>query len=122
MQDGTTVADFLVVSSARTKRKDRGDDIGSSPSPVPQPPDATRLHLSHDCAGLVGDLLGIVVKPLDLYLVNVGSISTGPTHGEGRLQPHPGDVLKPTPNVRRSPRSGLNVEGRLSDLQIRSFG
>ena len=62
-----------------------------------------------------GDLLGIVVQPLDLHLVNMGS--TGPTHGEGRLQPHPGDVLKPTPNVRKSPRSGLNLEGRLSDPQ-----
>ena len=41
---------------------------------------------------------------------NVGSIPTGPTHGEGRLQPHPGDVLKSTPNVRRSPRSGLNLD------------
>ena len=64
------------------------------------------------------DLLGIVVQPLDLHLVNVGSIPTGPTHGEGRLQPHPGDVLKPTPNVRESPRSGLNLEGRLSDPHI----
>ena len=70
------------------------------------------------------DLLGIVVqpgpaglavKPLDLHMVNVGSIPTGPTHGEGRLQPHPGDVLKSTPKVWKSPRSGLNVEGRLSD-------
>ena len=32
------------------------------------------------------------VQPLDMHLVNVGSIPTGPTHGEGRLQPHPGDV------------------------------
>ena len=58
-----------------------------------------------------------VVQPLDLHLVNVVSIPTGPTHGEGRLQPHPGDVLKSTPNVRKSPRSGLNLEGRLSDPQ-----
>ena len=57
----------------------------------------------------------MVVLPLDLHLVNVGSIPTGPTHGEGRLQPHPGHVLKSTPNVRKSPRSGLNLEGRLSD-------
>ena len=49
------------------------------------------------------DLLGIVVQPLDLHLVNEGSIPTGPTHGEGRLQPHPRDVLKSTPNVRKSP-------------------
>ena len=56
--------------------------------------------------------------PLDLHLVNVGSIPTGPTHGEGRLQSHPGDVLKSTPNVRKSPRSGLNLEGRLSDPQV----
>ena len=56
---------------------------------------------------------GLAVKPLDL-----GSIPTGPTHGEGRLQPHPGDVLKSTPNVRKSPRSGLNLEGRLSDPQF----
>ena len=52
------------------------------------------------------DLLGIIVQPLDLHLVNVGSIPTRPTHGEGRPQPHPGDVLKSTPNVRKSPRSG----------------
>ena len=64
------------------------------------------------------DLLGIVVQPLDLHLVNVGSIPTGPTHGEGCLQPHPGEVLKSTSNVRKSPRSGLNLEGRLSDPQI----
>ena len=37
------------------------------------------------------DLLGIVVQPLDLHLVNVGSIPTGPTHSERRLQQHPGD-------------------------------
>ena len=61
---------------------------------------------------------GLAVNPLDLHLVNVGSIPTGPTHGEGRLQPHPGDGLKSTPNVRKSPRSGLNLEGRLSDPQI----
>ena len=67
---------------------------------------------------LIRNLLGIVVKPLDLHLVNVGSIPSGPTHGEGRLPPHPGDVLKSTPNVRNSPRSGLNLEGRLSDPQI----
>ena len=36
----------------------RGDDIGSPPSPVPQPSDATRLHLSHDCAGLVDEAGG----------------------------------------------------------------
>ena len=64
------------------------------------------------------DLLGIVVQPLDFDLVNVGSIPTGPTHGEGCLQPHPGDVLKSTPNVRKSARSGLNLEGRLSDPQF----
>ena len=61
---------------------------------------------------------GLAVKPLDLHLVNVASIPTGPTHGEGRLPPHPGDVLKSTPKVQKSPRSGLNVEGRLSDTQI----
>ena len=61
---------------------------------------------------------GLAVKLLDLHLVNVGSIPTGPTHGEGRLQPHPGDVLRSTPHVRKSPRSGLNLEGRLSDPQI----
>ena len=64
------------------------------------------------------DLLGIVVQPLDLHLVNVGSIPTGPTHGGERLQPRPGDVLRSTPNVRKSPRSGLNLEGRLSDPQF----
>ena len=46
------------------------------------------------------------------------SIPTGPTHGEVRLQPHPRDVLKSTPNVRKSPRSGLNVEERWSDPQF----
>ena len=51
-------------------------------------------------------------------MVNVGSIPTGSTHGEGRLQSHPGDVLTSTANVRKSPRSGLNLEGRLSDPQI----
>ena len=61
---------------------------------------------------------GLAVQPLVLHLVNVGSIPTGPTHGEERLQPHPGDELTFTPNVRRSPRSGLNLEGRLSDPQI----
>ena len=64
------------------------------------------------------DLFGIVVQPLDLHLVNVGSIPTGPTHGEVCVQPHPGDVLKSAPNVRESPRSGLNLEGRLSDPQV----
>ena len=59
-----------------------------------------------------------MVQPLDLHLVNVGSIPTDPTHGEKRLQPHPGDVLHSTPNVRKSPRSGLNLEGRLSDPQF----
>ena len=68
------------------------------------------------------DLLGILVLPLGLHLVNVGLIPTGPTHGEGRLQPHPGDVLKSTPNVQKSARSGLNVEGRLSDPHFFSFG
>ena len=61
-----------------------------------------------------GDLLGIVVQPLDSHLVNVGSIPTGPTHGV----PPPGDVLKSPPNVWKSPRSGLNLEGRLSDPPI----
>ena len=64
-------------------------------------------------------LLGIVVQPPDLHLVNVRSIPTGPTHGAKRLQPHPGDVLESTPNVRKSTRSGLNLEGRLSDPQFR---
>ena len=62
-----------------------------------------------------------VIVPLDLHLVNVVSIPTGPTHGEGRLQPLPGDVLKSTPNFRKSPRSGLNLEGRLSDPQNKMF-
>ena len=65
-----------------------------------------------------GGPAGLAVKPLDLHLVIVGSIPTGPMHGEGRLQPHPGDVLKSTPNVRKGPRSGLNLEGRLSDSQM----
>ena len=61
---------------------------------------------------------GLAVNPLGLHLVHVGSIPPGPTHGEGRLEPHPGDVPKSTPNVRESARSGLNVEGRVSDPQI----
>ena len=63
----------------------------------------------------------MVVQPLDLHLVNVGaeSIPIGPTHGEGRLQPHPGDLLKSIPNVWKSgPGSGMNLEGRLSDPQM----
>ena len=64
---------------------------------------------------------GLVLQPLDLHLVNVGSIPTGPTHAEVCLQPHPGDVLKSTPKVRKSPRSGLNLEGRLSDPLILFF-
>ena len=66
----------------------------------------------------IGDLLGMVGLPLDLHLVNVGSIPTGPTDGEVRLQPHPGEVFKSTPSVRKSPRSGLNLEGRLSNPQF----
>ena len=66
-------------------------------------------HISESDGTGTGDLLGIVVQPLDLHLVSVGSIPTGPTHGEKRLQPHPGDVLKSTPNVRKCPRSGLNL-------------
>ena len=63
----------------------------------------------------------------DLQLVNVGSIPTGPTHAEGRLQPHPGEVLQSTPNVRKSTRrlvsqgsddghalAGANSEGDLA--------
>ena len=42
---------------------------------------------------------GLVVQPLDLHLVNVGAIPTGPTHGEVCRQPPPGDVLKSTPNA-----------------------
>ena len=61
---------------------------------------------------------GLAVKPLDFHVVNTGSIPTGPTHSELGLQPHPGDVLKSTTNVRKSLRSGLNLEGRLSDPQI----
>ena len=60
----------------------------------------------------------LAVKPLNLHLVIVGSIPIGPTHGEVWLQPHPGDVLKSTPNVWKSPRLGLNLEGRLSDPQF----
>ena len=63
---------------------------------------------------------GPAVKPLELHVVNVGSIPTGLTHGEVSLQPHPGDVLKSTPKVRKSPRSGLNLEWRLSDPRILS--
>ena len=48
-----------------------------------------------------------MVQPLDLHLVNVGSIPTGPTHGEGRLQPRPGDVLKSTPDCPEEPQIRL---------------
>ena len=54
---------------------------------------------------------GLAVKPLGLHVVHVGSIPTGPTHD-------PGNVLKSTPKVRKGPRSGLNLEGRLSDPQF----
>ena len=67
------------------------------------------------------DLLGIVVQPLDLHLVNVLPIPTDPTHGEECLQPHPRDVLESTPHVRKSPRSGLNLEGRLSEEWLRDL-
>ena len=50
-----------------------------------------------------------------MHVVNTGSIPVGPSHGEVHLLMHPGDVLKSTPNVRKSPRSGLNLEERLSD-------
>ena len=63
------------------------------------------------------DLLGIVVLPLDLHLVNVSSIPTGPMQGEGRLQPHLGNVLISTPNVRMGifnllslPRDGRDMQ------------
>ena len=36
---------------------------------------------SHICSLLKGPA-GLAVKPLDLHMVNVGSIPTGPTHGE----------------------------------------
>ena len=65
-----------------------------------------------------GTCFGIVVLPLDLHVVNVGSIPTGPTHGQRRLQSPPGDVLTSTSNVWESPRAGLNLEGRLSDPQM----
>ena len=55
------------------------------------------------------------LAPLDWHLVNVESIPTGLTHGEGRLQPQPGDVLRSTTKVRKSPRSGLNLERKLCD-------
>ena len=61
---------------------------------------------------------GLAVNPLDLHVVHVGSIPTGPTHGKGRLQPYPGDVLKSDPKVRKSPKSGLNLVGRLSDPHV----
>ena len=32
------------------------------------------------------EIVLLMVQPLGLHLVNVGSIPTGPTHGEGRLQ------------------------------------
>ena len=45
----------------------------------------------------LGRPAGLAVKPLDLHLVNLGSIPTGPTYGEMLEQPHPGDVRKSTP-------------------------
>ena len=54
---------------------------------------------------------GLAVKPLDLHLVNVGSIPTGPTHGEGRLQPHPGDVLKIHPECPEEPQIRVECGG-----------
>ena len=58
---GSSFSENSVINmffSARTKRKDRGADIGLPPSPVLQPPDATRLHLSYDCVGLVDEAGG----------------------------------------------------------------
>ena len=60
-------------------------------------------HISESDGTGTGDLLGIVVQPLDLHLVNVGSIPTGPTHGEKRLQPHPGMCLNPPRMSGRAP-------------------
>ena len=67
----------------------------------PEGPEEPQIRLE---SGEQRDLLGIVVQPLDLHLVNVGSIPTGPTHGEVRLQPHPGDVLKSTPECPEEPQ------------------
>ena len=53
---------------------------------------------------------GLAVKPLDLHLVNVGSIPTGPTHGEGRLQPPPGDLLA-NPDCSEEPQIRLESGG-----------
>ena len=52
-----------------------------------------------------------MVQPLDLHLVNVGSIPTGPTHGEGRLQPHSGDVLGIHPEGPEEPQIRLESGG-----------
>ena len=92
--------------------------LNNTPPASRQPPACKPSSRSDNRNCLIRDLLGIDGQPLGLHLVNVGSIPTGPTHGEGRLHPHPGDVLKSTPNVRKSPRSGLNLEGRLSDPQV----
>ena len=54
---------------------------------------------------------GLAVKPLGLHVVHVGSIPTGPTHGEGRLQPHPGDVLQSTPECPGEPQIRLESGG-----------
>ena len=55
--------------------------------------------------------LDLNVQPLDLHLVNVGSIPTGPTHGEGRLQPHPGDVLESGAATMAMPRLEQRLGG-----------
>ena len=67
----------------------RGDGLGSWRNPL-------GVTLYEDIHMWEGPAC-LAVKPLDLHLVNVGSIPTGPTHGEVCLQPHPGDVLKSTP-------------------------
>ena len=52
-----------------------------------------------------------MVQPLDLHLVNVGSIPTGPTHGEGRLQPPPGDEPKTHPEYPEEPQIRVETGG-----------
>ena len=42
----------------------------------------------------------------------MGSIPTGPTHGEGRLQPHPGDVLEIHFECPEEPQMRLECGGK----------
>ena len=53
---------------------EKADDLADRASYLP--PDMHFMTFRHEGPA------GLAVKPLDLHLVNVGPIPTGPTHGE----------------------------------------